>query len=219
MGAVVFQDLILADNDLAGFEVEVDDNETDNVGYLDGALIIGKTDANSGPTFSAPHGVITPRTERYWIKNVFFANFNFQGTIKDCTGDASECTNVDAAAVGTSSLSYADRQGATDSGARTTFFEGIMYNKDEDVTRVIRYQFPYKAILYDTDCSLFIGNINDLDKPVPPSPETGCWMTAYWKHLKEIGNCYDTEYNGKDITRLGGLYCANAVRRLAIHNY
>ena len=128
MGACVFKNLILADNDLAGFEVEVDSNESDNVGYLDGALIIGKTDANSVAPFSAPHGVITPRTERYWIKNVFFANFNFVGVIKDCEGTAEECENIPAAAVGTSSLSYSDREGSTDSGARTTFFSGIMYN-------------------------------------------------------------------------------------------
>ena len=70
MGAAVFYDLILADNELAGFEVELDDNAVDNIGYLDTALIIGKTDNNSVAPYTAPHGVITPRSERYWIKNV-----------------------------------------------------------------------------------------------------------------------------------------------------
>ena len=82
LGKVVFRDLVLADNEVAGFEVESDENTAENEGYLDGALIVGRTTANIGFFNSAPHGVITPRSERYSIKNVFFANFDFEGTVK-----------------------------------------------------------------------------------------------------------------------------------------
>ena len=64
LGACVFRDLTLADNELAGFEVEEDDNAVDNMGYLDGAIIIGKTAGNDDDFTAAPHGVITGRTER-----------------------------------------------------------------------------------------------------------------------------------------------------------
>ena len=41
LGAVVFKDLTLESNVLAGFEVEEDSNSVSLMGYLDGAVIIG----------------------------------------------------------------------------------------------------------------------------------------------------------------------------------
>ena len=79
LGAVRFQDLELADNAIAGFEVELDVNEDCDIGYLDGAVIIGRTNDNIGKSVTAPHGIITPRSENYWIKNVCFFNFDFDG--------------------------------------------------------------------------------------------------------------------------------------------
>ena len=147
LGAVVFRDLILSDNLVAGFEVEEDVN-TKNLalsdtgagkGFLDGAIIIGFNVENAGAAFGGetcgvfglslfpprPHiaslGVITPRSERYWIKNVFFAQFDW------AVHDADLDEAVPAAAIGSCSHCYSDREDATDSDARTTFFEGISY--------------------------------------------------------------------------------------------
>ena len=153
---MVFERLYLLDNCVAGFEVEMDGNTEAGVGYLDKAVIVGKTTAN-GDNFEecAPHGAIMPRTERYTIKNVQFANFNFTGQVCEDTNDP-EC-NQEAAALGSCSKCYSDRKDATDSDARTTFFENIMYNGDgvnKDVTRAIRYGYPYKAIFENHDCTL-----------------------------------------------------------------
>ena len=130
LGAVVFKNLTLETNVLSGFEVERDVNLAAEIGYLDGAVIIGKNTNRNVPFDEAPHGVITPRTERYWIKNVEFYNFNF------AKGDGTK-----AAAIGTCSHCYVDVVDSTDSGARTAFFSGIRYNKVEDGvnTQVIRY--------------------------------------------------------------------------------
>ena len=158
LGAVVFRDLILSDNLVAGFEVEEDVNKKNlaisdtgaGKGFLDGAIIIGFNDENPGDAFGGltcvvntnafplfiglfygpdrPHiaalGVITPRSERYWIKNVFFAQFDW--AVYNDLGEA-----VPAAAIGSCSHCYSDREGATDSDARTTFFEGISYTHSE----------------------------------------------------------------------------------------
>jgi hypothetical protein len=86
LGKVVFKDVTLSDNMVAGFEVEEDVNPTNyangndgsNKGYLDGGVIIGRNPDNIGDFAGvAPHGVITPRTERYTIKNIFFGHFDF----------------------------------------------------------------------------------------------------------------------------------------------
>ena len=123
MGHAIFSNLVLADNLVAGFEVEEDMNAEADMGSLDGALIIGMTHANNdlyGVYYLGQmHGVIVPRTERYWIKNVCFANFvnvwNFYNGIA-------------AAPIGTCSHCFSDKVDATDAGARTTFFVGIEYD-------------------------------------------------------------------------------------------
>jgi hypothetical protein len=47
MGDVIFHDLVLADNLVAGFEVEEDDNEEEDPSRgLDGAFIVGITPGN-----------------------------------------------------------------------------------------------------------------------------------------------------------------------------
>ena len=97
LGAVVFKDLILETNVLAGFEVEKDVNSGELVGYLEGATIIGYNPNRNVVFDEAPHGVITPRTERYWIKDVTFFNFNF-----------TKSDDTQAAAIGTCSHCYMD---------------------------------------------------------------------------------------------------------------
>ena len=68
MGAVVWKDLTLADNRLVNFEVEVDANceECVGYGYLDGALIVGRTIANPEDPVQdwASYGIVTARSER-----------------------------------------------------------------------------------------------------------------------------------------------------------
>ena len=124
LGAVVFKEIILESNVIAGFEIEEDGNEEELIGYVDSAVIIGRNTNRSNVLnlTSAPHGVIAPRTERYWFKNVEFYNFNF--------ADSDGIWR--AAMVGTCSHCYTRQRGSCDSGARTTFFEGIRYNKVEN---------------------------------------------------------------------------------------
>ena len=81
----------------------------------------------------SPHGIITPRTEHFEVKNIRFYNFDFNN----------------AAALG--SCSHCFHGAATDSGARTITFEGLEFY---DTPRKIRYQYPWKAIFYDRDGSL-----------------------------------------------------------------
>ena len=66
MGACVWRDLTLADNRLVNFEVELDANcdECAGYGYLDGALIIGKTLNNPDIQDWASYGIVTARSER-----------------------------------------------------------------------------------------------------------------------------------------------------------
>ena len=135
MGAVVFQNIKVADNVLAGIEIEKDVNSGEGVGYVDGALVVGRTTANSATFNANPHGIITPRTDRWWVKNVRFYNFDF-GT---------------AAAFG--SCSHCFSPPSTDTDARTVKFEGISYD-EATVPVKVRYQFPYRAIFYDVDGSL-----------------------------------------------------------------
>ena len=220
LGAVVWSDLTLADNRLVGFEVELDANceECAGRGYLDGALIIGRTPDNYDPLVDvwAPHGLVTARSERQWIRNVWFASFDFSGAVFGCTPVGSaECTGQPAAAVGACSLCASDRLDATDSGARTTFFEGIRYETTGDtaVPRVIRYTFPGKAIFKDVDCSLWGGT------PSPAGPTAPCWLAPAWKHLTDLPECHTTTFGIYNIARLGGMYCSSPIRRMAVYNY
>ena len=68
LGAVVWSDLTLADNRLVNFEVELDANceECAGVGYLDGALIVGRTIDNikTGAPVWSSYGIVTARSER-----------------------------------------------------------------------------------------------------------------------------------------------------------
>jgi hypothetical protein len=240
LGAVVFSDLVLSDNLVAGFEVERDINAEDGetcadgsgIGYLDGACIIGRNPANPGDdeiSSVAPHGIITPRTERYSIKNVFFANFDWSSP--DPADPHNVTARIPAAAIGSCSHCFSERLDATDSSARTTTFTNITYNiggrgLPNQVLTVIRYQHPFKAIFKDTDCSMIAGNAQILGTPThwqPQGTEPGrpCWYTATYKHnmwpdcvhgateLPSIGT----------LDHLGGMYCATPIRRVVAYNY
>jgi hypothetical protein len=134
IGAVIFRNITVADNRLAGIEIERDVNSAEMVGYLDGALVVGRTEANMETDVGSPRGIITPRTDRWWVSNVALYNFNFNS----------------AAALG--SCSHCFHPAATDSDARTVKFANVTMDPTT-VTKNIRYQFPFKAIFHDTDAS------------------------------------------------------------------
>jgi len=200
----------------------LDVNDDCDIGYLDGAVIIGRTNTNIGKFKTAPHGIITPRSENYWIKNVNFFNFDFDG--EDPVEEVeypNTPSQVAAAAIGDCSHCYSDRKDATEAHARTSFFKGIKYNRfnalniANPVSQVIRWQFPYKGIFFDEDCSMFAGNPSILE--TPPAP---CWYTPEWKHNEDINTCYKTTYLVADnLLPLDGLYCSTPVRRLVLYNY
>ena len=256
LGAVVFSDLVLSDNLVAGFEVERDINAEDGetcvdgsapenrVYGLDGACIIGRDPANPGDdqiSSVAPHGIITPRTEGYSIRNVFFANFDW--SIQDPADPLNATARIPAAAIGSCSHCFSERLDATDSSARTTTFTNITYNLGgpawsqglpNQVLTVIRYQHPFKAIFKDTDCSMIAGN-NQISgtpthwKPADPQqpgvePGRPCWYTATYKHNMWENECW---YAGGDppndaigtLDHLGGMYCKTPIRRVVAYNY
>lgn len=120
MGAVVWKNIKAADSGLAGIEVELDVNSVEGMGYVDGALIVGRTTANAQGWSGSPHGIITPRTDRFWVKNVNFWNFDM----------------TNAAALG--SCSHCFSPYSTDTGARTVKFEGLSFD-EATVPIKIRY--------------------------------------------------------------------------------
>jgi hypothetical protein len=153
MGAVVFRNITVADNRLAGIEIEKDVNSAEMMGYVDGALVVGRTEGNMALDVGSPRGIITPRTDRWWVKNVKFYNFNF----------------ADAAALG--SCSHCFHAAATDSDSRTVKFENLLMDP-ATVTKKIRYQFPFKGIFHDTDGSW-----------IPEKTLEGdAWATSNWGH-------------------------------------
>jgi hypothetical protein len=135
VGDVRFNNMKTADNILAGIEFSLTGEMIGEYAQIDTALIIGMT--NNTELFldvSSPHGIITPRTENFIIKNVKFYNFNWN----------------DAATLG--SCSHCFHDAATDEGGRTVKFSGLYF--DETVTIKIRYQTPYSAIYLDLDGTL-----------------------------------------------------------------
>ena len=80
----------------------------------------------------------------------------------------------------------------TDSGARTVNFENM--NIDEaTVPKVIRYQYPNRAIYHDRDGTL----VKIFTDENSMSPWTGGWTVPFFKHNNWSGECYnDNRYNG-----------------------
>jgi hypothetical protein len=120
----------LADNILAGFEVELSDTLIDGYAMLNGALIIGRSDNADDYTLEAPsHGIIGPRTENFQVHNVKF--YNFDVAEKAALGSCSHCFSAP----------------STDSGGRTVTFSNLYF--DSSVTIKIRWQEPWREIFYD----------------------------------------------------------------------
>jgi hypothetical protein len=165
---------------LAGIEFSLTEFG-DNMAQVNGALIIGKSgNTEEKLDWSSPHGIITPRTENFSVKNVKFYNFNFN----------------DAAALG--SCSHCFHTASTDSGARTTTFTNLEFTNAD---KRIRYQYPWKAIFYDTDGTLTGKGANS-------------WATFYYPHhlQSECEHLEDTH---------NGVVCDNnvQVRRIAFWDW
>lgn len=134
VGDVRFEEFRLADNILAGAEFEFTNQVKDDRVQVNNTLIVGKTsNTESGLDAASPHGIISPRTEYFTVRNVRFHNFNFNNAA--ALGDCSHCFH----------------SAATDSGARTTKTIGLQFF---NVDKRIKYQFPYNGIYNDLDGSL-----------------------------------------------------------------
>jgi hypothetical protein len=110
VGVVKFNNFKVADHILAGIEFEIAHEfylgDTETAGIYD-ALVIGKSNnTESKLEAMSPHGVITPRSDGFSMRNIRFHNFNWYNW-----------RNVSAAAIGDCSHCIHDQ--ATDSGSRT----------------------------------------------------------------------------------------------------
>jgi len=172
VGDVRFNNFKTADNILAGIEFSLTNNGAgDDTAGIYNALVIGKTENTEALLESKnPHGIITPRTENFVIRGVKFFNYNWNS----------------AAALGT--CSHCFHPASTDSGARTVKLSGLEFT---DVTKRIRYQDPFKQILYDEDGSL-----------TGKGPKT--WATYHYGH-------HDQPECTKDLAVYDGVTCDSTV--------
>jgi hypothetical protein len=135
IGWVKFENFKVADNILAGIEVEHSDSIIDGFAMIDGAIVVGRSDNADDFTNASPsHGIITPRTDSFSVNNVRFYNFDISD--KAAIGSCSHCFSVP----------------SSDSGARTVTFSKLYF--DPTVTVKIRYQYPKRDIFYDLDGTL-----------------------------------------------------------------
>jgi hypothetical protein len=103
---------------------------------INNALIVGRTSNTEDKLdWSTPRGIITPRTDNFLVTGVRFFNFNWNNA--SLVGSCSHCFH----------------SAATDNGARTINFSNLTIDYST-VTRIMNYQFPYKAIYYDLDGTL-----------------------------------------------------------------
>jgi len=134
VGVVKFNNFKTADNKLAGIEFEeahefyLGDIET--TGIYD-ALVIGRSNnTEAAMNGASPHGVITPRTDGFSMRNIRFHNFDFGSAA--AIGDCSHCFH----------------EKPTDSGARTVRISNMTFT---NVNKRIKYQMPFKGIFKDLD--------------------------------------------------------------------
>ena len=129
-GDVRFNNFKVADNFLAGMEMERSDRSGDGKAQFINSTVVGRTENTEDMLdLGEPRGVITPRSENFTIDGLRFYNYNWNRS----------------AALGT--CSHCFHPAATDSGARTVTVKNLWF--DTSVTRRIWYQFPYHAIFHD----------------------------------------------------------------------
>lgn len=180
LGAVTLRRIKAIDNGLAGIEIEKVVDVADGIGKLEDSLVVGRSSQWDGAGLS-PHGVITPRTDMWTVSNIRFFNFDW----------------AQAAALGTCSHCYFEP--STDSDARTVKTERLAFT---NVNMRIRYQYPFKGILWDQD-----GTLTNLGAK--------SWATAFWKHNAAQSECQT------DRLLYDGIICNNSVqvRRIVLYGY
>ena len=125
----------IADNILAGIEVELSNTLVDGYARVDNALVVGYTENADDFTMSSDsRGIIGPRTENFLVNNVRFYNFDKAG--KAALGTCSHCFSLP----------------STDSGGRTLTVSNLFFASS--VSRRIHYQAPRREIIYDKDGTL-----------------------------------------------------------------
>ena len=141
VGVVKFNNFKTADHLLAGIEFEIAHEfylgDVETAGIYD-ALVIGRSN-NTEAKLEAmtPHGVITPRSDGFSMRDIRFHNFNWKNW-----------ANTNSAAIGDCSHCVHDK--ATDSGSRTVRVSKMQFfNTDQR----IRYQIPFRGIFQDFDGS------------------------------------------------------------------
>jgi hypothetical protein len=88
----------------------------DGYAKITGGVVIGRTSNTEDQLdSSAPHGIITPRTDNFSIEGARFFNFNWAKS-RGNGSDNEWSTTVGAAALGT--CSHCFHSASTDSGAR-----------------------------------------------------------------------------------------------------
>jgi hypothetical protein len=163
-GAVQFHNFKTADNKLAGIEVsETKFIPIDGYCKVVGGLIVGHSANTEAGTFS-PHGIIGPRSEFFRIDGTKF--FNFDQNSAAAIGDCSHCWHP----------------ASTDQGARTISTINLTF--DASVAKRVRWQYPFRGIIWDMD-----GTLTDLG--------ADSWVTANYPHLLQ-DECTANEavYNG-----------------------
>ena len=137
LGAVKFKNILSANNLRAGIEISSGGNRSPfGTCLVENAWLVGMTNENAGNSTlyeqGMVRGLITPRVDNFLARNVHFYNYGSEmSAIETC--------------------SHCEYSSATDAGARTSFFEGIVF---KNVSQRTRFNVPYKEILIDNDGSL-----------------------------------------------------------------
>jgi hypothetical protein len=174
LGQVVFKNFHVVDNMLAGVEVEFGIETLPDFPVLfEDILVVGESQGNSenGVKKLNPEteewesneydtaGVIAPRSEGLRVKNIWFHRMN-GSSMKGIT-TCSHCFNTC----------------VRDSGARTSYFQGVNWDPVNINLKRVTYYNPFNAILRDEDGTL-TGNSG------------GGWILGYFKHLEVPTACF-----------------------------
>ena len=129
-GDVRFNYFKVADNILAGMEMEKSNQTGDGKAIYRDSTAVGRTENTElYLEIASPNGIITPRTENFTVDNVRFYNYDWNeaSALRDC--------------------SHCFFPTSSDSGARTVVVRNLYF--DSSVTQRIRYTFPFKGIWFD----------------------------------------------------------------------
>ena len=64
------------DNGIAGIEIEKVVDVHDGIGRVEDSFVVGRSEAWDG-SGANPHGVITPRTDKWIVSNIRFYNYDW----------------------------------------------------------------------------------------------------------------------------------------------